>query len=141
MSKTNKIIAWYGWLPDLPDQRDKLYSAMAAPRSAPDLSHIETWVFDLDNTLYCASTRVFDQIGERMTGFIAQKFGLDLAAAADMRRAYYHSHGTTLSGLMAIEGQEPQEFLAHVLEHHDLADLVQQSAGMEFLRAEAQFDA
>ncbi len=25
------MIAWYGWIPDLPDQRDKLYAAIAAP--------------------------------------------------------------------------------------------------------------
>ena len=31
MNKSNKVIAWYGWTPDLPDQRDKLYSAIAAP--------------------------------------------------------------------------------------------------------------
>ena len=31
MSKANKKLAWYGWLPDLPDHRDKLYAAIAAP--------------------------------------------------------------------------------------------------------------
>ena len=31
MSKTNKVNSWYGWVPDRPDQRDKLYSAIAAP--------------------------------------------------------------------------------------------------------------
>jgi putative hydrolase of the HAD superfamily len=90
---------------------------MAALPSAPDLSHVETWVFDLDNTLYCASTQLFDRIGERMTAFIAEKYALDLESAAQVREAYYHSHGTTLSGLMAIEGQDPGEFLTHV---HDV---------------------
>ena len=27
----SKINSWYGWVPDRPDQRDKLYSAIAAP--------------------------------------------------------------------------------------------------------------
>ncbi len=31
MSKSSNVNAWYGWLPDRPDQRDKLYSAIAAP--------------------------------------------------------------------------------------------------------------
>ena len=31
MSKPNKINAWYGWLPDRPDQRDRLYTAIAKP--------------------------------------------------------------------------------------------------------------
>lgn len=31
MSKTNHVNSWYGWVPDRPDFRDKLYSAIAAP--------------------------------------------------------------------------------------------------------------
>jgi C1A family cysteine protease len=31
MSKPSKINAWYGWVPDRPDQRDKLYAAIAKP--------------------------------------------------------------------------------------------------------------
>ncbi len=36
MNKPNKVISWYGWLPDLPDQRDKYYAAIAArPKKLP----------------------------------------------------------------------------------------------------------
>ncbi|NGZ08287.1 MAG: peptidase [Nitrospira sp. LK70] len=28
---TSKVNVWYGWVPDRPDQRDKLYAAIAAP--------------------------------------------------------------------------------------------------------------
>ncbi|HET7537706.1 MAG TPA: C1 family peptidase [Candidatus Didemnitutus sp.] len=31
MPKSSKVNSWYGWLPDRPDFRDKLYSAIAAP--------------------------------------------------------------------------------------------------------------
>ena len=31
MSKPSKINQWYGWVPDRPDQRDKLYAAIAKP--------------------------------------------------------------------------------------------------------------
>ena len=31
MKKPSKVHAWYGWTPDRPDQRDKLYAAIAAP--------------------------------------------------------------------------------------------------------------
>lgn len=31
MSESKKINAWYGWVPDRPDNRDKLYAAIAAP--------------------------------------------------------------------------------------------------------------
>jgi putative hydrolase of the HAD superfamily len=85
--------------------------------AAPDLSHVETWIFDLDNTLYSASTEVFGQIGTRMTEFIAKKYGLDAQAAGELRGAYYRSHGTTLNGLMELRGQDPKEFLSYV---HDI---------------------
>lgn len=85
--------------------------------TAPDLSHVETWIFDLDNTLYPASSEVFDQIGARMTAFIARKYGLETDEARRVRADYYRSHGTTLNGLMALRGQDPHEFLAYV---HDI---------------------
>jgi len=31
MPKRSKINSWYGWVPDRPDHRDKLYAAIAAP--------------------------------------------------------------------------------------------------------------
>jgi putative hydrolase of the HAD superfamily len=83
----------------------------------PNLAHIETWIFDLDNTLYSASSEVFDQIGTRMTAFIARKYGLETEEARRLRGDYYRSHGTTLNGLMALKGQDPHEFLAYV---HDI---------------------
>ena len=33
-------------------------------------SHVDTWVFDLDNTLYPPSARLFDQIEQRMTSWV-----------------------------------------------------------------------
>jgi C1A family cysteine protease len=31
MTKSPKVNSWYGWLPDRPDQRDRLYAAIAKP--------------------------------------------------------------------------------------------------------------
>ena len=31
MNKPSKVNSWYGWMPDRPDFRDKLYAAIAAP--------------------------------------------------------------------------------------------------------------
>ena len=42
-----------------------------------DFSHVETWVFDLDNTLYPPSMRLFDQIEAKMTGYVMRELGLD----------------------------------------------------------------
>ncbi len=102
---------------------------MNAPHPA-DLTHVETWIFDLDNTLYAASSGIFAQIDKRMTEFIAVKYNLAHDAAGEMRLRYYRSHGTTLSGLMEHEGLDPHEFLSYV---HDI-DLSEIAAPQE-LRA------
>jgi putative hydrolase of the HAD superfamily len=81
------------------------------------LGEIETWIFDLDNTLYPASCRVFDQVTERMTRFICDRLNLTSAQAAELRRQYFREHGTTLRGLMTQDGIDPHEFLAFV---HDI---------------------
>jgi len=53
---------------------------MNSVRGRP-LVEIETWIFDLDNTLYPSSCRLFDQIHARMTGFIADRLGVSPEAA------------------------------------------------------------
>jgi putative hydrolase of the HAD superfamily len=88
---------------------------MAEPAPAP-LEEIETWIFDLDNTLYPASCRLFDQIGARMTEFICQRFGLESEGALSLRKSYFRHYGTTLRGLMSEDGVDPEEFLAYVHE-------------------------
>lgn len=87
-------------------------TAHATPR--PPWTHVETWVFDLDNTLYPPSARLFEQIDARMTGFIMRELGLGREAADRLRRDYWRAHGTTLRGLMAHHGTEPGRFLAEV---------------------------
>lgn len=83
-------------------------------RPGAALAHVETWIFDLDNTLYEPSARLFDQIDARMTDFIMRELGLDRAAADRLRRDYWRAHGTTLRGLMAHHGTDPARFLAEV---------------------------
>jgi putative hydrolase of the HAD superfamily len=80
-------------------------------------SHVETWIFDLDNTLYHPSARLFDQINARMTGFIMRELGASRAEANGMRRNYWQRHGTTLRGLIDNHGIDPERFLE---EAHDI---------------------
>ena len=80
------------------------------------LSEIETWIFDLDNTLYPASCRLFDQIHARMTRFIADRLDLTPEAALTVQKAYFREHGTTLRGLMTVDRIDPDDFLAFVHE-------------------------
>jgi putative hydrolase of the HAD superfamily len=78
--------------------------------------HIETWVFDLDNTLYPESCRLFDQMHVRMSDFIIQEFGVDEAEANRRRRDFYMKYGTTLRGLMVEHDMAPTPFLDYVHE-------------------------
>jgi putative hydrolase of the HAD superfamily len=77
-------------------------------------AHINTWIFDLDNTLYPASCRLFDQMHVRMSDFIRQEFGVDEAEANRRRRDYYVKYGTTLRGLMLEHDMPPAKFLDYV---------------------------
>jgi putative hydrolase of the HAD superfamily len=56
--------------------------------AASRLGDIETWIFDLDNTLYPASCRLFDQIHSRMTRFIADRLKLTSEAALIVQKTY-----------------------------------------------------
>jgi putative hydrolase of the HAD superfamily len=80
------------------------------------LVDIETWIFDLDNTLYPTSCRLFDQIHDRMTAFIAERFELSPEAALARQKRYFREHGTTLRGLMVVDRIDPEDFLAYVHE-------------------------
>ncbi len=81
-----------------------------------ELHEIETWIFDLDNTLYPASCRLFDQIHDRMQRFIAERLGLSLEQALIVQKRYFREHGTTMRGLMTVDRVDPHEFLAYVHE-------------------------
>jgi putative hydrolase of the HAD superfamily len=80
------------------------------------LGEIETWIFDLDNTLYPASCRLFDQIHANMTRFIAERMDLPPEAALALQKTYFREHGTTLRGLMTVDRIDPGDFLAYVHE-------------------------
>jgi putative hydrolase of the HAD superfamily len=83
---------------------------------ADHFRHIDTWVFDLDNTLYPPSVRLFDQIEVRMTAWVMRELGVDRARADHLRRHYWQQYGTTLAGLMAEHGADPAPYLTEVHE-------------------------
>ncbi|MEO8244050.1 MAG: pyrimidine 5'-nucleotidase [bacterium] len=80
-------------------------------------SHVTTWVFDLDNTLYPPDVRLFDQIEVRMTDWVMQSLNLGRTEADRLRRHYWQKYGTTLAGLMREHGVEPGPYLTAV---HDI---------------------
>lgn len=81
-------------------------------------SHVSTWVFDLDNTLYPPQARLFDQIEVRMTRFVMEALGVPRAQADHLRRTYWAQYGTTLAGLMREHDVDPGPYLTDV---HDIS--------------------
>ena len=82
------------------------------------IDHIENWIFDLDNTLYPPSAKLFDLIDARMGAFIMRLLGVDAIEARRVQKQYFHDHGTTMAGLMHHHGVDPEDFLTDV---HDIA--------------------
>ena len=78
------------------------------------LDHIETWIFDLDNTLYPASCRLFDQVDQRMSAFVCDFLKLDPAEARALQKRYLKEFGTTLRGLMVNHQCPPEQFLEQI---------------------------
>lgn len=81
------------------------------------LAEAKVWLFDLDNTLYSAECRLFDQIHVRMRDYLMDYFKVDEEEAGRIRRKYFLEHGTTLSGLMVNDKIDPTGFLDYV---HDI---------------------
>jgi len=83
-----------------------------------ELSHVETWLFDLDNTLYPLESEFMGLIEVKMTDFVQRETGLPREEARALQKRYFLEHGTTLAGLMANHGIEPKRFLDEV---HDVS--------------------
>lgn len=130
--------------------RESVRDGAAGRRYQPAmLKHIDTWIFDLDNTLYPASARLFSQIDARMGAYIQDLLGVDPAEAHRVQKALFHSHGMTLPGLMAHHGVDPHDFLAKVHDvdidvvapHPELAALIGRLPGRKlvFTNADAPY--
>ena len=75
---------------------------------------IDTWIFDLDNTLYSADSGIFQQVHKLMGKFIVEHLNVNINEAKNIQRKYYKKHGTTLKGLMDNHGIDPDSFLEEV---------------------------
>jgi putative hydrolase of the HAD superfamily len=84
------------------------------PRAPKPLDHIDTWIFDLDNTLYPASCRLFDQVDKLIAQYIVDLLHVDPIEAHRIQKKYFLEHGTTLSGLMADHTVDPHHYLDYV---------------------------
>jgi putative hydrolase of the HAD superfamily len=78
---------------------------------------IDTWLFDLDNTLYHARYNLFDQVEVRIRAFIAQFLNISQDEAHVLQKQYWREHGTSLRGLMTLHACPPEKFIEYV---HDI---------------------
>lgn len=83
----------------------------------PALSHIDTWIFDLDLTLYPPEANIMAQVRDRIALFVEDYFKVGSDEAHGIRHAYWRKYGTTLGGLMAEHGVDPHGYLDFV---HDV---------------------
>ncbi len=74
-------------------------------------------LFDLDDTLYPPSSGVWQAIGERINRFMSERVGIPPERVAALREKYFVEYGTTLNGLRANHGVNPDEYLSFV---HDV---------------------
>ena len=103
---------------------DSLLGSAAVSIDAVALEHlrarfaaVDTWVFDLDNTLYPAGSTIWPAVDSRITRYLATLFDLDGTSARALQKYYYQRYGTTLRGLMEEHAISADEFLAFV---HDI---------------------
>jgi putative hydrolase of the HAD superfamily len=83
-----------------------------------DFTHVDTWLFDLDNTLYPHECGLGPQVDARMSEIVAELTGMEPAEADALRERYLEEHGLTLRGLMLHHGVDPVAFNALF---HDLS--------------------
>jgi putative hydrolase of the HAD superfamily len=81
------------------------------------LAHIDTWIFDLDLTLYAPEANIMAQVRDRIALFVQNYFKIDALEAHDIRHRYWRKYGTTLGGLMAEHAVDPHGYLDFV---HDV---------------------
>jgi putative hydrolase of the HAD superfamily len=112
---------------------------MASPqtsRSTPrNFSAVETWVFDLDNTLYPHDLNLWQQIDDRIKAFVSNFLKVTKEEAFRVQKDYYKRYGTTMRGLMAEHDMKPDDFLAfvHEIDHSPLLPNPELGAAIERL--------
>ena len=94
-------------------------TAKSPPRT---FDAVETWVFDLDNTLYPHDLNLWQQIDDRIRSFVSEFLKVSKDDAFRVQKDYYKRYGTTMRGMMAEHGMSPDAFLdyVHQIDHSPL---------------------
>ena len=84
---------------------------MNQPRT---FTHIDTWVFDLDNTLYPHHVNLWQQVDARIGEFVCNWLQVGPEEARKIQKDYYQRFGTTMRGMMTLHGVRADDYLAYV---------------------------
>jgi putative hydrolase of the HAD superfamily len=77
-------------------------------------AHIDTWVFDLDNTLYPHHVNLWQQVDKRIGEFISAYLKISEEEARIIQKDYYRRYGTSMRGMMTEHGVRADDYLAYV---------------------------
>ncbi len=103
-----------------------------APRG---FGEVETWVFDLDNTLYPHHLNLWQQVDERIRAYVADFLKVSKDEAFRVQKDYYKRYGTTMRGLMTEHGMKADDYLefVHQIDHSPLTPNPALGAALEKL--------
>lgn len=76
--------------------------------------HVDTWVFDLDNTLYPHHVNLWQQVDKRIGEYVSGWLNVSPEEARRIQKDYYLRFGTTMRGMMSLHGVSADDYLAYV---------------------------
>src|SRR6202035_5663586 len=71
-------------------------------KNSRPFTHIDTWVFDLDNTLYPHHVNLWQQVDARIGEFVSAWLKVSAAEARRIQKDYYLRYGTTMRGKLIL---------------------------------------
>jgi putative hydrolase of the HAD superfamily len=83
-------------------------------KTSRPFTHIDTWVFDLDNTLYPHHVNLWQQVDQRICEFVSARLKVSAEEARRIQKDYYRRYGTTMRGMMTEHGVPADDYLAYV---------------------------
>jgi putative hydrolase of the HAD superfamily len=95
------------------------FSCLTVRATPRVFDHVDTWVFDLDNTLYPHHLNLWQQVDERIRNYIAKFLDTTYDDAFRKQKDFYRRYGTTMRGMMVEHGMNPDDFLdfVHQIDH------------------------
>ena len=93
--------------------------------------HVDTWVFDLDNTLYPREINLWQQVDTKIRDYVAQFLKISNDDAHRLQKEFYQRYGTTMRGMMTEHGISADDYLRYV---HDIDHCTSQRARRSIVR-------